>query len=99
MAVTGNNVKAAILEKNGTEYDMPVEYEIQAEDIPFSDPSFSSGDVKQAIIEASTGGDPRPSDKVDINNTMTISLTKHHVVMNDMCIDGDLVIDGELGVI
>jgi len=70
---------------------------IIADFIGFSDPLFSATNVKDAIIEASTGGDPRPSDL--ISNTVIISLNKHHIVMNNLTIDGDLVIDGEVGVI
>lgn len=65
--------------------------------IPFSDPSFLSTNVKAAIIEASTGGDPRPRDYITSNTV--IATNRHHVIMNDIVIDADLKIDGTLGVI
>jgi len=68
-----------------------------ATDLGFSQSGWASSTVHDAILEAATGGDPRPSDL--ITGTITIATNKHHIVMNDLTIDGDLVIDGEVGVI
>lgn len=48
----GNKIKSGILEKNGTEYPIPVEYEVQADDVPFDDTNVEiTADTTQIAIE------------------------------------------------
>ncbi len=72
-----SNIKVAILEKDGIEYDIPVEYILKAEDIPEYEDEVISSEIR------------------------TIKNKIHHVYMNNFTIhgSGDLIIDGELGVI
>jgi hypothetical protein len=46
------SVKVGILEKDGIEYDIPTEYILQDEDVPFSESGWDSTTVRDAIIES-----------------------------------------------
>ena len=55
-----DNVKVTITERNGTELQFREELDLTPSNIPFSDPSYSSDNVKDAILETSvTGGQSR----------------------------------------
>lgn len=53
-------VKVKIAEKNGVELEWEEEYELIPVNIPFEDPGFTALDVKDAIIEAKSVGNPGP---------------------------------------
>jgi len=88
MAVSGNNIKVLIGEKNSTNYDDGAEYVLQSQVIPFTDPSFVAGDVKSAIVELNS----------DTNQTLNYTYSrKGHSDTNSFLKVGNKIPSNEAG--
>jgi len=68
--------------------------------IPFNETGWVSNNVHAAILESSTGGDPKPTAHVGVGETLTINSDRHHVVISEIVNEGTIINNGgTLGVI
>jgi len=94
-----DRVKVLIAERNSVELAYSEEYDLKGANIYFNAAGFVADNVKDAILEASTGGDPRPCETVNTSDTLTINSCRHHIVMSQFTNNGTIVNNGTLGVI
>jgi len=96
------DIKVAILEKDGTEFDIPVEYKLVALDVPFdnSGTSLVSTNVQNAILEVQTSPivniDNFSYKKINNDKHIIIPTEQQMIVVGDIIIDGILEINGDL---
>jgi len=63
--------------------------------------TLQDGKLTIELFDPAILSDPHPTDFVAVGETLNIHEHKHHIVMNNLTLDGDLLIEdsGEVGII